>query len=110
MEQNAESTWWLIRLSASRPEMVTIGPTPEEAGIISAHFEYIHNACQRGDVLMFGRTANNDEETMGLCVFRAPDEAEARAFMENDPAVRSGVMNARLFPYRLAGFNAMAGG
>ncbi len=35
-------------------------------------------------------------------IFRAASEQEARAVMENDPAVLHGEMTARQFPYRVA--------
>ena len=55
-----------------------------------------------GTMLMAGRTTHNDERTFGIAVFLAPSETEARALMENDPAVKHGVMRAELFPYRIA--------
>ncbi len=96
----------LRRLTAARLEMVIQGPTPDEARLIGEHFAYLKAACASGDVLVFGRTANSDAETMGLCIFKAASEEAAHAFMLGDPAVRGGVMAARLFPYRVAGFSA----
>jgi len=39
---------------------------------------------------------------MGLIVFRCDSEAGATDLMEADPAVREGVMTARLYPYEIA--------
>ena len=39
--------------------------------------------------------------TFGLVIFKADSEAEARQIMENDPAVKHGVMRATLYPYRV---------
>lgn len=104
------TTWWLIRLTPARALMLTQGPTPEESAAIAAHFQYLKRACDEGRVVLFGRTAGNDEHVVGLCLLRAPDEATARALMQADPAVLAGVMHARLDSYRLAGFNGQGVG
>ena len=56
----------------------------------------------QGVVILMGRTQNDDETTFGIVIFEAGDETAARAVMENDPAVREGVMAATLYPYRIA--------
>ena len=86
--------------------MLTNGPTDDEASIVSAHFEYLTSLTKQGIVLVFGRTQNNDASTFGLCIFRANSDSEANAVVNNDPAVKGGVMRAKLFPYRVAGLNA----
>ena len=43
-----------------------------------------------------------DESTFGNAIFEAEDEATARMIMENDPAVKNGVMTATLYPYKVA--------
>jgi len=86
----------------TRLEMLTAGPTPEEDAIVGAHFEYLKELAEKGTVLLVGRTQNNDGSTFGLCIFEAGSEEEAREIMNRDPAVDRGVMNAELFPYRIA--------
>lgn len=39
---------------------------------------------------------------MGIVILEVDSEEEARELMENDPAVKEGVMEATLFPYRVA--------
>jgi uncharacterized protein YciI len=85
--------------------MVTHGPTDEEASILSEHFRYLKSLTEQGVVLVFGRTQNNDPSTFGITIFRAESEDEARSIMNNDPAVKSGIMQAELFPYKVAGLN-----
>jgi uncharacterized protein len=87
---------------ATRPEMLTAGPTTEEQTIVGQHFEYLKDLAEKGAVLLVGRTQNNDESTFGLCIFEARSEEEARDIMNQDPAVARGVMSAQLFPYRIA--------
>lgn len=93
---------YLYLLRPARLGMVTEGPTPEEARIVGEHFAYLKGLTEAGVMVLVGRTQNNDENTLGLAIFRADDDAAARAIMEADPAVRQGVMTAELFPYRIA--------
>ena len=74
-------------------------PTPEEEAAMQAHFKYLQQAVQAGIVLLAGPCL---DETFGLVVFRAENEAAARVFMLNDPSVRSNVMMAELHPLRIS--------
>jgi uncharacterized protein len=93
---------FLYRIQPTRPGMLTEGPTDREASIINEHFEYLRKLVAEGVVFMAGRTLNADERTFGIVVFAAASESAAVAVMQNDPAVKLGVMKAELFPYRVA--------
>lgn len=82
--------------------MLTAGPTDEEARLVSEHFHYLQGLCEAGVVKLAGRTLNTDASAFGIIIFEAADEAAARSIMENDPAVKQGVMRAELYPYRIA--------
>jgi len=85
--------------------MVTREPTDEEASILSDHVNYLEDLTRQGVVLVFGRTQNNDSSTFGIVIFRAESEDTARSIMNNDPAVKKGIMRAELFPYKAYGLN-----
>ncbi len=93
---------YLYRIQPTRPAMLTDGPTPEEAEIVSQHFDYLKNLTERRIVLLAGRTLNTDPSSFGIIIFYADSEAAAREIVNNDPAVQGGVMRAELFPYRVA--------
>lgn len=93
---------FLYRLTPTRPAMLTRGPTDDEAATTQRHFEYLQRLCDEGVVILAGRTLTTDASSFGIVIFRAPSEADARRIMENDPGVSEGVMNAELFPYRIA--------
>jgi uncharacterized protein len=93
---------YLYLLKPTRLGMVTDGPTPEEAETVSRHFEYLQDLTEKGVMILVGRTQNNDESTFGIAIFEAEDESAARMIMETDPAVRTGVMRADLYPYQVA--------
>lgn len=93
---------FLYLLKPARLGMVTEGPTPAEAETVSRHFAYLTDLTNKGVMILVGRTQNNDESTLGIVIFEAEDESAARNIMENDPAVKGGVMTAELYPYQIA--------
>lgn len=74
-------------------------PTPEEAAIMEEHFAYLRKAAEAGQVLLAGPCL---DDTFGLVVFRAENEAAANAFMFNDPSVKKNIMAAELHPMRVS--------
>ncbi len=94
---------WLSIAKPTRLEML-IETTVEEDQIIDQHFAYMEELTEKGVVLLVGRTLNTDETSFGMTIFEAEDATVAREIMENDPAVKSGMMAATLFPFR-ASFN-----
>ena len=93
---------WIYVLKVTRLEMLTEGPTPEEEEIVSRHFAYLSDLTEKNVIILVGRTQTADESTFGIAVFEAEDEVAARTIMENDPAVKNGVMTATLYPYKVA--------
>ncbi len=88
-------------LRAKRLEMLTNGPTAEEARIQTEHGNYLAGLAARGVVILAGRTTNNDETTVGIVIINAPDLTAAQEIMERDPFVKSSLMTAALFPFRV---------
>jgi uncharacterized protein YciI len=100
-ETRAEKQF-MYRIQPARAEMLKSGPTKEESAIVEEHFSYLKNLTAKGVVILAGRTLTTDESTFGLVIFRAGSEEAAREIMNNDPAVKNGVMRATLFPFRVA--------
>jgi uncharacterized protein YciI len=103
-----EAGQYLYRIQPTRAEMLRDGPTAEEAEIVGHHFEYLQRLAARGVVLLAGRTLTEDADSFGIVILAASTESEARAIMDDDPAVARGVMQARLYPFRIA-LSALAG-
>jgi uncharacterized protein YciI len=76
--------------------------TKEDNAAVGAHFNRLKSGVAEGKVLLAGRTTEPLDQTIGLIIFSAPDEAAAREFMNADPCVTAGVMTATLHPYGLA--------
>ena len=73
--------------------------TPADKAAVGAHFDRLKHATDAGQVILAGRTAEPGDKTFGLVVFEAVDEAAARRFMDDDPAVRAGVTVAGAVPW-----------
>ena len=99
---------FLYVLRPTRLGMLVDGPTAEESAALGRHVEYLQALTENGTALLYGRTQTADERTLGLVIIRAGSAEEAGERMAADPAVAEGVMNAELFPYRIAG-GALAG-
>jgi uncharacterized protein YciI len=74
--------------------------TDKENSIVDEHFNVLQNLLEQKKLILAGRTLNYDP--FGIVILEVGSEEEARSIMENDPAVRFGVMTAELYPYRVA--------
>ena len=70
--------------------------------IVEVHFKRLVNLMENGILITAGRTLNEDESSFGIVVIEVENEKEARQLMNDDPAVKDGIMTAELFPYRTA--------
>jgi uncharacterized protein YciI len=93
---------FIYLLKPRRADMLATGPTPDEAAVVNRHAAYLNDLCQRGYVVLAGRTTTEDDRVFGVCILRAEDRGEAERIVEGDPAVSEGVMSANLFPFRIA--------
>lgn len=93
---------FLYRIQATRLGMLGEGLTERESLIVGEHFAYLQDLVSKGVVFMAGRTLTTDERTFGIVVFAAESEEDALALVQNDPAVKQGIMEAELFPYRVS--------
>ncbi len=74
-------------------------PTRQEEAAMEDHYEYLRIATEEGIVLLAGPCL---DETFGVVVLSAESEVAARAFMLNDPSVKSNVMMAELHPMKIS--------
>ena len=93
---------YLYKIQATRLEMLAEGPTPAEQAVTSEHFEYLKGLTEQGIVILAGRTLNTDASSFGIVIFQAESDEAARAVVDQDPAVQKGLMQAELYPYRVA--------
>ncbi len=62
----------------------------------------MQDLARKGVMLVVGRTQGELCNALGLAIFYAESEEDARQIMLNDPAVQRGIMSASLAPYRIA--------
>jgi len=92
---------FLYRTQLVRADLLRTGPTAAEQAVVAEHFAYLQDLTAKGIIILVGRTLTTDENAMGLAVFRAESEDEARRIMNDDPAVAKGVMTATLYPFKI---------
>lgn len=85
-------------IRATRPDFSET-MSAEEEKIMSVHFEYLEKRLHSGELVLAGPCLDG---AFGIVVFRAESKEEAEAFMNNDPAVKGGLMAAELHPFRLS--------
>lgn len=73
--------------------------TEEEDRIIDEHFAYLQELLADGTLSLAGRC---DDATFGLVIIEAESHEKAKQIMMNDPAVKTGVFSAQIWPYRTA--------
>jgi len=76
--------------------------TDKENALVAEHFRQLQQLLADGKLILAGRTLNEDEKMFGIVILECKDEAEARAIMEKDAAVKGGIMKAELFPFKVA--------
>jgi uncharacterized protein YciI len=74
-------------------------PMAEEISTMEEHSQYLNNAVEAGIVILAGSCL---DATFGIVIIFAKDDATARNFMLNDPAVSKNVMMAELHPMRIS--------
>ena len=96
------TTQWLYVTRPARPAMLTDGRTEHEQRVLADHVAHVSRLAEEGVIFLIGRTQTTTPDTIGLAMFFADSEEEARAFMNSDPAIAGGMMTGELFPYRVA--------
>jgi uncharacterized protein YciI len=76
--------------------------TQQDNEVLRRHFVRFQDAIETGQLILAGRTSEPGDKTFGIAIFQAKDEAAARKFMEEDPAVAGGLMTAELHPFSVA--------
>jgi len=75
--------------------------TAEEKAVMTEHFVYTRKLFDEGKILIGGAAANG---AIGIIVLRVGSAEEARQIYENDPAVKAGIGDSELHPFRVGLF------
>jgi D-alanyl-D-alanine carboxypeptidase len=74
--------------------------TEADKEAVGRHFARLQQLQKDGKLILAGRTLV--KESMGFVILEVESEAEARAVMENDDAVKAGIMSAEVVPFQTA--------
>ena len=91
---------WIYFVRPPRENFVATISEEESAIMREQHFPHLARLFAEGTLLMAGPTFGSGMND-GLAVIHAGSEDEARAIMESDPAITSGLMTGELRPMRV---------
>jgi uncharacterized protein YndB with AHSA1/START domain/uncharacterized protein YciI len=91
---------YIMVIRPTRPAMLD-APTPAESQLVAEHFSYLKDLHARGKTHLIGRCMDPAPGGFGVIIFSAESEADARALVAGDPAVRGNVFQAELHPFRI---------
>jgi uncharacterized protein YciI len=74
--------------------------TEAEQAVWGEHVKLLQRRLDEGSLILAGPTLG--QINTGICVFEAPDEDAARAYMEEDPTIASGIARGELRGFRAA--------
>jgi uncharacterized protein YciI len=66
---------------------------------VSEHFAHLQSLQKEGKLIMAGRFS---EVLIGLVMLEVASREKALEIMRNDPAVKSGIFHAELYPWNIA--------
>jgi uncharacterized protein YciI len=90
---------WIYFLHPPRDDFAAT-MTPQEAEVFAEHFEHLQRLLAEGVLILAGPTLGR--VNTGLAIFEADDEDAARAVMDSDPAIRTGVVRGELRQMRVS--------
>lgn len=86
---------FLLVLEGTRPTFIE-DITASEQKIVDHHFALLQEAHRQGKVALVGRC---DDTPLGIVILQVSSRQEAEAILDNDPAVRAGLMRGKLHPF-----------
>ncbi|MFM9958724.1 MAG: SRPBCC domain-containing protein [Phycisphaerales bacterium] len=96
---NPKAGWLYTFVGLKRADLIETA-TDEEKKQFGAHAAYVRDLALAGTVVFAG--PSTDMKGPAVIVMDVRTEAEARELMENDPAVKNGLMKAKLHPVALS--------
>jgi uncharacterized protein YciI len=87
---------WIYFLHPPREDFAAT-MTAEEGQVWEVHFARLQRLLAQGVLVLAGPTLGRTNT--GIAIFEAPDEAAARAIMEDDPVVKGGYARGELRPF-----------
>jgi len=77
----------------------TIADDKQRAEIFAGHMKNIHRMAAEGKLAVAGPFGQNDNNFRGLYIFNVTTVEEAKALVDTDPAVSSGLLKGEFYPW-----------
>jgi len=77
----------------------TIADDKQRAEIFAGHMKNIHRMAAEGKLAVAGPFGQNDDNFRGLYIFNVATVEEAKALVDTDPAVSSGLLKGEFYPW-----------
>ncbi len=90
---------WIYFIHAPREHFAET-MTEDERAVWGEHFQLLVKRLEEGSLILAGPTLG--AINTGVCVFEAPDEDAALAYMNADPTIASGMARGELRPFKAA--------
>jgi len=90
---------WIYFIHPPRDDFAATMTDAEKAAW-DRHWIRIKRLYAEGSIVLVGPTLGR--HNTGICVFEAPDEPSARAFMEGDPTIAEGFATGELRPFHVS--------
>lgn len=72
---------------------------PEEAAMVSAHFEYLKTLCDKGKLLLAGPCMDGG---FGVGILQTESREEAQTILNKDPSISGNVMHPELYDFKMS--------
>jgi len=89
--------YFISTLRPRRPDFLA-SITPAEKAVMGEHQAYTKRLFDEGKIVLGGAATDG---AIGVIVWKLGSAEEAREVFENDPAVKAGVGEAELHPFRI---------
>ncbi|HMA05098.1 MAG TPA: YciI family protein [Methanomicrobiales archaeon] len=89
--------YFISTLRPRRPDFLAT-MTPDEKAVMGEHASYTKRLFDEGKIILGGAATDG---AIGVIVWRLGSAEEARRIYENDPAVKAGIGEAELHPFRV---------
>jgi uncharacterized protein YciI len=93
-----EETEFYMGTITGRPTFIN-DMTEEEGKIMGVHFEYLKEKFDNKDLILAGPILA--EGRFGLSIIKAENLEKATLFTKNDPAVKEGILESNVHPFRI---------
>lgn len=94
MEQQLE----FLAIGKAKRENWLATMTDEEKEVMTKHSEYVGKMFSEGKIVLAGPCLDG---AYGMIIYKAKSLAAAQEMFDNDPAVKAGIMDMELHPFRV---------